>query len=197
MVTVPPVARPGTIETVPADTVAKLVLLEVQVATLVTTWEPLHVAAVAVRLRVGRLLLTVPLVEFNVIAVIHPTVTVTVCVPVIDGFALAVAVTVAVPVLTDVTKPVEEMVATLVGVMVQATGTLLAVLPSLLVPNTVICTVLPVVPVSMVGDAGPTAIDDKVGLTKKPVQPTSETTIASAQRALARQSLCLADDIVI
>jgi hypothetical protein len=29
------------------------------------------------------------------------------------------------------------------------------------------------------------------------VQPTSETTIASAQRALARQSLCLADDIVI
>jgi hypothetical protein len=120
MVTVPPVVRPGTIKTVPADTVARLVLLEVQVATLVTFWEPLHVAAVAIRLRVGWLLLTVPLVEFNVIAVIHPTVTVTVCVLVIDGFALAVAVTVAVPVLTDVTKPAEEMVATLVGVMVQA-----------------------------------------------------------------------------
>ncbi len=127
----------------------------------------------------------------------HPTVTVTVCVPVIDGFALAVAVTVAVPVSTDVTKPEELMVATFVGVMFQETGTLLVVLPSLLVPNTVICTVLSVLPVSMVGDAGPTAMDDSVGLTKKPVQPSSKTTIASAQRAQARWSLCLADDIVI
>lgn len=157
----------------------------------------LHGVAVAVSCTAkALLLLTEPLVGFIVIEVTH-WLTVTVCVPVIDGFALAVAVTVAVPRATDVTKPVEEIVATSVGVMVQATGTLLAVLPSLLVPNTVICTVLLVVPVRMVGDAGPTTMDDRVGLTKKPVQPTSETTIASAQRALARQSLCLADDIVI
>jgi hypothetical protein len=76
---------------------------------------------------------------------------------------LEVAVTVAVPVLADVTKPEEEMVATLVGVMAQDTDGLFVVLPSLLVPNTVICTVFPVLPVSMVGDAGPTEIDDSVG----------------------------------
>jgi hypothetical protein len=175
------------------------VLLEVHVATLVTSTDALlsHGVAVAVSCTVKAvLLLTEPLVGFTVIEVTH-WLTVTVCVPVIDGFAFAVAVTVAVPRATDVTKPVEEIVANSVGVMVQATGTLLAVLPSLLVPNTVICTVLLVVPVRMVGDAGPTTMDDRVGLTKKPVHPTSETTIASAQRALARQSLCLADDIVI
>lgn len=172
-------------------------MLEVQVATLVTFWGPLHVVALAVMETVGRLLLTVPLVGVSVIAVIHGTVTVTVCVPVIEGFALAVAVTVAVPRPTDVTKPVGLIVATVWSLMLQATGTLLVVLPSLLVPNTVICTVLSVLPVAMVGDAGPTTIDDRVGLTKNPVQPSSKTTIASAQRALARQSLCLADDIVI
>jgi len=199
-VTAPPLVKPATPETRPADTVARLVLLEVHVATLVTSTGALllHGVAVAVSCTVKAvLLLTEPLVGFIVIEVTH-WLTVTVCVPVIDGFALAVAVTVAVPRATDVTKPVEEIVATPVGVMVQATGTLLAVLPSLLVPNTVICTVLLVVPpIRMVGDAGPTTMDDRVGLTKKPVQPTSETTIASAQRALARQSLCLADDIVI
>ena len=65
--------------------------------------------------------------------------------------------------LADVTKPEEEMVATLVGLMVQETDGLFVVLPSLLVPNTVICTVLPVLPVSMVGDAGPTEIEEMVG----------------------------------
>ena len=48
MITFPPVVRPVASRTVPADTVAKAVLLEVQVATLVTTTEPLHVTAVAV-----------------------------------------------------------------------------------------------------------------------------------------------------
>jgi hypothetical protein len=96
---------------------------------------------------------------------------------------LEAAVTVAVPVLTDVTNPEEEIVATLVGVMLQETDGLFEVLPSLLVPKTVICTVLPVVPVSMVGDAGPTEIDDSVGFWKKPVQlmvsanPTSMATV--------------------
>ena len=78
--------------------------------------------------------------------------------------------TVAVPVLTDVTKPELDIVATLVGLMLQETDGLLEVLPSLLVPNTVICTVLLVCPVSMLGDAGPTEIEDIVGFWKKPVQ---------------------------
>lgn len=86
MVTVPLVVRPGTIETVPADTVARLVLLEVQVATSVTGTVPLHVTASAIRLSVGTFVLTVPLVWLSVIEEIHPTVTVTVCVPVMDGF---------------------------------------------------------------------------------------------------------------
>ena len=118
----------------------------------------------------------------------HPTVTVTVCVPDMDGFLLEVAVTVAVPVATDVTNPVVEIVATVVGVMVQETDGLLVVLPSLLVPNAVICTVLLVLPVSMVGDAGPTEIDDRVGLTKKPVQPMVSANIASMAQVHARRS---------
>lgn len=47
MVTLPPVVRPATSVTTPAATVARLVLLEVQVATSVTGKEPLHVRASA------------------------------------------------------------------------------------------------------------------------------------------------------
>jgi hypothetical protein len=64
-VTVPPVVIPDTFVTVPADTVASVVLLEVQVATSVTGKEPLHVTASAVRLSVGLLAVTVPLVCDN------------------------------------------------------------------------------------------------------------------------------------
>jgi len=165
MLTVPAVVLPATIVTVPAETVARLVLLEVQVATSVTGTVPLHVTAFAVK---GGSLGTFvvkggPLVGCMLMDWIHPTVTVTVWVPVMDGFLLEVAVTVAVPMLADVTKPEEEMVATLAGVMVQETDGLFVVLPSLLVPNTVICTVLAVLPVSMVGDAGPTEIEEIVG----------------------------------
>lgn len=71
--------------------------------------------------------------------------------------------TVAVPVLTDVTNPESETVAVEVGVMLQATDGLSAVLPSLLVPVTVIWTVLSVLPVSIVGLAGPMAKDDSTG----------------------------------
>jgi hypothetical protein len=127
--------------------------------------------------------------------VIQPTVTVTVAVPVIDGFWLEAAVTVAVPTATDVTNPVEEMVAEDVGVMLHETDGLLAVLPSLLVAKTVIWTVLFVVPVSMVGDAGPTAREDIVGLTKNPVHPTPRAKIRSAAQDPARRSLFLDDDI--
>jgi hypothetical protein len=148
MLMVPAVVFPVTIVTVPADTVARLVLLEVQVATVVTSTVPLHVVACAVNGSLGAFVVKGgPLVGCILMDWIHPTVTVTLCVPVMDGFLLEVAVTVAVPVLADVTKPEEEMVATLVGVMVQETDGLFVVLPSLLVANTVICTVLAVLPV--------------------------------------------------
>jgi hypothetical protein len=71
------------------------------------------------------------------------------------------------------------------------------VLPSLLVPKTVICCVLLVVPVSMVGDAGPTASELIVGFTKKPVQLMVRANVATAANAPARRSLCLVDDIII
>lgn len=48
IVTFPPAVKPATPETRPADTVARLVLLEVHVATLVTSCDPLQVDAVAV-----------------------------------------------------------------------------------------------------------------------------------------------------
>jgi hypothetical protein len=61
IVTVPPVVMLDTSVTKPADTVAKLVLLEVQVATPVTSVEPLHVEASAFNWRVRLLALTCPL----------------------------------------------------------------------------------------------------------------------------------------
>jgi hypothetical protein len=61
----------------------------------------------------------------SVIELIQPTVTVTVAVPVIDGFWLEAAVTVAVPTATDVTRPVEEIVAVDVGVTLHETEGLL------------------------------------------------------------------------
>ena len=85
-VTCPGVVRPDKIVTVPAETVARLVLLEVQVATSVTSGEPLQVVAVAVSATEGLFVVIVPLVGLTVIAVMHPTVTVTLWVPVIDGF---------------------------------------------------------------------------------------------------------------
>ena len=103
----------------------------------------------------------------------------------------------AVPVLTDVTKPEEEIVATLVGLMLQETDGLFVVLPSLLVPNTVICTVLAVVPVSMVGDAGPIASDDRVGFWKKPVQLTVSAKVTSVAKVQAKRSFCLVGDIMV
>lgn len=77
MVTVPPLVRPVTIDTVPADTVARFVLLEFHVATEVTSGDPLQVVAVAVIDKVGLLLLIVPLVVSSVILLMQPTVTVT------------------------------------------------------------------------------------------------------------------------
>jgi hypothetical protein len=87
MLTEPLVVLPVTIVTVPAETVAKLVLLEVQVATAVTSVLPLHVVACAVKLSVGAFAVKGgPLVGCILIAWMHPTVTFTVCVPEMDGF---------------------------------------------------------------------------------------------------------------
>jgi hypothetical protein len=196
-VTIPPEVMPDTMLTVPAETVARFVLLEVQVATSLTSGEPLHVVATASREIDGAFVVTVPLVGLILIAVMHPTVTVTLCVPVIDGFWLEVAVTVAVPVATDVTSPVLETVATVVGVTVQVTDGLLLVLPSLLVANTVICTVLSVVPVSIVGLAGPTAIELRVGFTKNPVQLTAKANEAKTANAPIKRKVFFFDDISI
>ena len=105
--------------------------------------------------------------------------------------------TVAFPTLTDVTRPVAETVATEVGLMVQATDGLLVVLPSLLVPNTVICTVLFVLPVSIVGLAGPTASELNVGFTKNPLQLTANASMASAPNAPIKRRLDLFVDITV
>ena len=76
--TVPPVVRPVASSTTPDDTVARLVLLEVQVATSVTSSVPLHVTAMAVRLSVVLLLVSGwALVGVTWIDWIQPTVTVT------------------------------------------------------------------------------------------------------------------------
>jgi len=189
---------PGTAETTPSVTVARFELLEVHVATSVTFGDPLQVVAVAVIVTVEpELALTLPLVVSSLIAVMQPTVTVTLCVPVIEGFSFDVAVTVAVPMLADVTRPVAETVATEVGLMVQATDGSLLVLPSLLVPNTVICTVLFVFPVSIVGLAGPTASELNVGFTKNPLQLTANASIASILNAPIKRRLDLFDDITV
>ena len=112
-------------------------------------------------------------------------------------FWLEVAVTLAVPTLTDVTNPEVEIVATDVGVMLHETDGLLAGLESLLVPLAVIWTVLSVVPVSMVGDAGPIERELSVGFVKKPVQLTVIAMMASNPKPPTRPSFRLVDDIVV
>ena len=113
------------------------------------------------------------------------------------GFSFEVAVTVAVPTLADVTRPVAEIVATEVGSILQATDGLLDVLPSLLVPNAVICTVLFVLPVSIVGLAGPTASELSVGFTKNPRQPAANASVASTLNAPIKRRLDLFGDITV
>jgi len=64
--------------TVPAETVATAVLLEVQVATDVISKLPWQVSAVAITEPVGVFAVRFKLVLFKVIAVMQPTVTLTV-----------------------------------------------------------------------------------------------------------------------
>lgn len=174
--------------TVPAETVATAVLLEVQVATCVMSKLPLHVFAVAVSEPVRLFAVRLRVERSKVIPVMHPTVTLTVCVPLMDGFWVEVAVIVVEPVPTAVTNPLVLIVATDVEELLQLTAGL-PVLPSLKVPTALICTVLPVVPVSMVGVAGATVIELSVGLTKNPRQPAPKASRSKPAKARVSGSL--------
>jgi hypothetical protein len=182
--------------TTPSATVAIFVALEFHVAISRTFTSPLHVLAVAeVKENVVAGLAMLPLDGAIVIELTQATVTVSDCVPLMDGRILDVAVTVAVPVSTEVTKPAELMVATPVaGLMLHVTG-VLPELPSLNVPTANICTVLSVVPVSMVGLAGPTEMELRVGFTKNPLQLASKAKVASAARAPIKRSCDFVEDI--
>ena len=106
----------------------------------------------------------------------------------IDGFWVAVAVIVADPVATDVTNPPALIVATPeAGLMLHVTAGF-PVLPSLYVPTATICTVLFVLPVWMLGVAGPTAIEVSVGFTKNPLQLAAKANAPSAANAPIRWS---------
>ena len=99
--------------------------------------------------------------------------------------------------LADVTSPVLETVATVVGVILQVTAGLFVVLPSLFVPNAFICTVLPVLPVSIVGVGGPTASELNVGFTKNPVQLAARAKAPRAMKAPAKRKFFFFDDIPV
>ena len=104
-------------------------------------------------------------------------VTVTVAVPLIVP---EVAVTVAVPALTPVTKPFELTVATLAADVLQVKlGRWLVVLPSVLTPLAVNCTVCAF---TTEGLAGVTLMLCRAGLTKKPWQLESITARARTAR---------------
>src|SRR5271165_3926726 len=124
----------------------------------------------------------------------HPTVTVSDCVPVMVGFCVEVAVIVAVPVLTDFTNPPVEIVAIELSLTLQVTDAL-PVLPSLKVPTADICTVLFALPVSMDGDAGATTSELSVAFTKNPRQLPARANVASAAKAQVMRSLDFSEGI--
>ena len=86
MFTLPAAVTVAALVTTPADTVARVVLLEVQVATEVTSKSPLQVTAVAFNVSVRLLAVNSWALVGIWIWLIHPTVTVTGWVPVADGF---------------------------------------------------------------------------------------------------------------
>lgn len=151
LITVPEVAVILTVPATKVDAkpvesiVTSVVLLDFHVAMSVISNVPLQVFAIAMYC-IPVPALTLLVVGVTAIDVIQPTVTVRVVDPAMAAFWVEVAVMVAVPRLTAVASPVADMVATDVGVLVQLTAGL-PVLPSLNVPEAVICTVLPVVPV--------------------------------------------------
>src|SRR5258706_14656691 len=100
--TLPPMVTVVALWTTPADTVARLLSLVFQVATSATGKSPLHVTAVAVNVSVRLLAVNAEALVGMLIWLIHPTVTVTVCVPVAAGFLFESSGTVFVLLLTDV-----------------------------------------------------------------------------------------------
>jgi hypothetical protein len=182
----------------PPATVATAVLLEFQLELVVTSTTPLHVVAFAANSWVLFVPPTEMLALVGAIAIdlMHPTVTVTGCVPVIVGFCVEVAVMVAVPVLTDFTNPLVEIVAMEGSLTLQVTDAF-PVLPSLKVPTADIWTVLLVVPVWMDGDPGATTSELRVGFTKNPRQLTARPNVASAAKAQIKRSLDFNEGILV
>ena len=87
MITVPLAPVVPAAVTTPAETVAMLVLLDIQVAVLLMSIMPLHVVAIAFMVtEVFPPLARLPLVGLIAIDWMQPTVTVSDAVPVIDGF---------------------------------------------------------------------------------------------------------------
>jgi hypothetical protein len=95
--------------TTPAETVAIAVLLETHVATVVTSWPPLHEAVNNIVSCCGERL---PLVGLMTGALVQATATVSGWVPVTDGRMLDVAVIVPVPTACADTSPLLVIVAT-------------------------------------------------------------------------------------
>lgn len=179
----------ATAVTNPEFTVATAVLLEVHVAIVVMGTIPLHVVAFASNCCVLGLLeaLRVALVGLSAIDVMHPTVTVSDCVPLIEGVWVEVAVIVAVPSLWEVTRPEVLIVAT--GALIDHETGVLFELPSLYVPVALIWTVLFVVPVWIVGVRGVTVIAVRVGFTKNPRHPAPSAPTTNTAKASVNGSL--------
>src|SRR4051794_1671255 len=71
------------------------------------------------------------------------------------------------------------------------------VLPSLKVPVAIICTVLFVVPVWMLGVAGPTVIEESVAFTKNPRQLAAKAKAIRAAKVPVRRTFWLIEDMLL
>src|SRR5258706_13602585 len=109
--TLPPMVTVVALWTTPADTVARLLSLVFQVATSATGKSPLHVTAVAVNVSVRLLAVNAEALVGMLIWLIHPTVTVTVCVPVAAGFLFDAGVAFVVAQLNPFTQTFVRIVA--------------------------------------------------------------------------------------
>ena len=69
-------------------------------------------------------------------------------------------------------------------------------LPSLKVPVAIICTVLFVVPVWMLGVAGPTVIEESVAFTKNPRQLAAKAKAIRAAKVPVRRTFWLIEDML-
>ena len=127
----------------------------------------------------------------TVMAVTLAGTTVSVVEPAMVELLVEVAVIVVVPTPTAVASPELLMLATVVELLLDQVTGVLPVLESLKVPTAVNCLVegLLVVPVVMVGVAGPTAIDVSVGSVKNPLQLTPKAMTTNTAKASVNDSL--------